>query len=180
MRLSRFIPTLLIGTKKQNDFSGFKMAAKHDKKGRSNRTLAPFIALERYLIASPAWQSLSPVGRCAFLELLLIYNGSNNGRIALSARTLAKRLRISRATATRAIEQLEDRGFIETTRRGGFNLKTGVRRATEWRLTMYTCNIAGERPSKNFMKWQNGKIHFAASPESHNGFISEPSNEIAK
>ena len=142
------------------------MAQKQNRTGRSKRTLSPFIHLERYLMASPAWQSLSLAGRCVFLELLLIYNGSNNGRIALSARTLEKRLPISRATATRALRDLVDRGFIEATRPGGFNLKSGQRRATEWRLTMYQCNLTGDRPSKKFMRWEAGKIHFTASPES--------------
>lgn len=156
------------------------MARKHDRTGRSKQKLSPFIALERYIKASPAWQSLSLVARCAYIELLDIYSGSNNGRIALSARSLAERLPISRATATRALQDLTDRGFIEVTREGAFSLKSGLRRATEWRLTRYHCDLTGQSQSQKFMRWQNGKFHFTASPESHNGFTTGPQHADAK
>lgn len=150
------------------------MAHKHDKKGRSKGRLASFIALERYITAAPAWQSLSLAARCGYLELLDIYNGSNNGTIALSARMLSERLHISRATAARALNDLTARGFIEATRAGGFNLKSGERRSTEWRLNRYKCDLTGQVPSQKYMRWKDGKIYFTASPESHNGLTREP------
>ncbi len=156
------------------------MAQKTNKTGRSKGTFSPFIALERYIKASPAWQSLSLAARCAYWELLDIYSGSNNGRIALSARGLAERLPVSRATAARALLELTNRGFIETTRPGGFNLKTGARRASEWRLTRFRCDLTGELPTKKFMQWQDGKFHFTASPESNNGLTREPLNTSTK
>ena len=148
--------------------------AKSNRTGRSSRTLSPFIAMERYILDSPAWLSLLPVERCTYWELLRLYNGSNNGRVALSARSLTERLRISRATAARAFVVLVERGFVEAVRQGGFNLKSGERRATEWRLTCYRCDVTGATPSKAFMRWQEGKIHFSASPQGHNGFTTEP------
>ena len=129
------------------------MASKKDKKGRSKGKLSSFIALERYITASLSWQSLSLAARCGYLELLGIYNGSNNGTIALSARMLSDRLRISRATAARALNDLTARGFIEATRAGGFNLKSGQRRATEWRLNRYKCDLSGQLPSQQYMRW---------------------------
>jgi hypothetical protein len=148
------------------------MAQKHDRTGRSKHE--SFIAFERFIKASQAWQSLSLAARCAYLELLDLHNGKNNGRIALSARGLAGRLPISRATATRALQELVDRGFTEVVRLGGFNCKSGDRRATEWRLTRYRCTVTGNTPSKAFMHWRGNKIHFTASPESHNGLTREP------
>ena len=114
------------------------------------------------------------------MELLDIYSGSNNGRIALSARGLAERLPVSRATAARALLELTDRGFIEITRPGGFSLKSGARRASEWRLTQFRCDLTGELPAKKFMQWQDGKFHFTASPESQNGLATGPLNANAK
>lgn len=38
--------------------------------------------------------------------------------------------------------------------RGGFNLKSGKRRATEWRLTRFTCDATGKLASKTFMNWR--------------------------
>lgn len=156
------------------------MARKHNSTGRSRRQSSPFVPLERYMLRSPAWKSLSPPARCAFIELGNLYDGSNNGKVALSARTLASLLSVSRATATRALAELSSRGFIEAVREGGFNIKTGVRRSTEWRLTTYRCDVTGDRPSKTFMRWQDGKIHFTASPESHYGFTTEPLDQAAQ
>jgi hypothetical protein len=158
-RRQRFPPLCLCLRRQQ-------MPRNHDKTRRSRRKLAPFIALERYITASPAWKSLSLAARCAYLELLALYNGSNNGRIALSARTLASRLPISRATASRALRELEDRGFIEVTRPGGFNLKSGDRRATEWRLNRFFCDATSKAASKAFMRWM--------PPKSNCRFIREP------
>ena len=156
------------------------MARNQDKKGRSRGKLSSFIALERYITAAPAWQSLSLAARCGYMELLDIYNGSNNGTIALSARMLSERLHISRATAARALNELTARGFIEATRAGGFNIKSGERRATEWRLNRYQCNLTGQVPSQQYMRWKDGKILFTVSPESHSGLTREPQTANAQ
>jgi hypothetical protein len=155
------------------------MPQKADKTGRSKRQLSSFIALERFVKSSPAWQSLSLVARSAYWELLDLYNGGNNGRIGLSARGLADRLPISRATATRAFRELIEHGFIEAVHRGGFNLKRGERRATEWRLTRFMCDATGKPPTKAFMNWRP-KIYSTASPESHNGFTRGPPSPVTK
>jgi DNA-binding transcriptional regulator YhcF (GntR family) len=156
------------------------MANKHNKKGRSKGKLSSFIALERYITASPAWQSLSLTARCSYLEVLDIYNGGNNGTIALSARMLSERIHISRATAARALNDLTARGFIEATRLGSFNVKSGQARATQWRLNRYKCDRTGQLPSQQYMRWREGKIHFAVSPGSHNGLTREPLNASAQ
>ncbi len=150
------------------------MARTHNYTGRSRRKLSPFVALERYMLKSPAWQSLSPVARSAFIELGMVYDGGNNGRIAMSARTLAERLPISRATATRALAELTEKGFLDPVRLGGFNIKSGAKRATEWRMTCHRCDVSGDKPARTFMRWEAGRIHFTASPESHCGFTREP------
>ena len=86
---------------------------KADKKGRGGNTLSSFIAIERYEKHSAAYVSLSPVAKCAYVELLDLYNGSNNGKIALSIRGLAAKLKVGKSTADRAFSELEDRGFVE-------------------------------------------------------------------
>ena len=149
------------------------MANKHDATGRSRSKLTPFIALERYIMASPAFRSLSLPARAAYLEMLNLYSGSNNGRIAMSANLLCGKLNAGRATAGRALMELEAKGFLVSIRKGGFNMKSGVRRASEWRLTNYRCDLTGERPAKTFMRWQADKIHFAVSSESKSGLTTE-------
>lgn len=131
------------------------MTRKHNRTGRT-RT-ASFAMLPHYVLNSPAWRSLSLAGRAAFIELLGLYVPGRNGRMAMSARTLAERLPISRATAARALHELADRGFIRAMRLGGFNMKAGTGRATEWALTLHRCDLTGEAASKSFMQWQNEK-----------------------
>ena len=52
-----------------------------NKTGRSKGKLASFVALERYLIMSPAWRALKPLPRAAYVELALCYDGKNNGNL---------------------------------------------------------------------------------------------------
>ena len=86
---------------------------------------------------------------------------------------MAGKLATGRATANRALLELESKGFMESMRRGGFNMKSGSRRATEWRLTCYRCDVTGDRPAKTFMLWQTGKIHFAVSSQSNSDLTTE-------
>jgi DNA-binding transcriptional MocR family regulator len=149
------------------------MTRKHNHTGRS-KTSSHFVMLEHYLLNSRAWRSLSLAARCAFIEMARQYAPGRNGRIVMSARMLAETLPISRATAARALQDLESRGFIQAVRVGGFNMKAGLRRATEWRVTLHKCDVTNETASKAFLRWQDGKFHFTVSPESHPGLTREP------
>ena len=99
-----------------------------------------------------AWRALSLPARAAFIELARIYNGRNNGTIAMSARALAERLRLSKDTAARALTELETKGFVERVKPGSFNWKQ--RHATEFGLTLYRCDVTQSIPSKAFMRWE--------------------------
>jgi DNA-binding transcriptional MocR family regulator len=93
------------------------------------------------------------VARSAYVELKSRYAGpgSNNGRIFYSLRELAEALGVSKMTAQRALEKLQDRGFIVCMKRGAFSYK--VRHATEWRLTEHQCDVTGNLPTKDFARW---------------------------
>jgi hypothetical protein len=123
------------------------MPRRHNNKGRS--TIDRFVALPYWMLQSPAWRSLSPVARSVFIELAAIYNGSNNGRIALSARDAAERARCSKNTAARTFAELIQKGFIDLCSRGHFDRKTP--HAAEYRLTIHACDRTGERASRRFM-----------------------------
>src|SRR5206468_4901344 len=84
-------------------------------------------------------------------EIARIYDGTNNGRLALSVRDAAKRCRIAKDTASRAFRELQERGFIECMKQGGFSCK--IRHAAEWRVLEHTCDVTGRLPEKNFMRW---------------------------
>jgi DNA-binding IclR family transcriptional regulator len=89
------------------------------------------------------------VARCVFLELAALYNGGNNGFLALSARDAAERVGCSKNTAGRAIAELCQKGFVEVAQRGHFDRKS--RHASEYRLTLYECHKTGQRASRPFM-----------------------------
>jgi hypothetical protein len=119
------------------------------KQGRKS-TGPPFVQLYKYMLRCPAWFSLSPTAKAAYVQLALRYDGVNNGMIALSARTLAHELHCSSATAARALIELEDAGFIETVKQGRFARRN--RKASEYRLTVFRCDATGELPTKKFMQ----------------------------
>jgi len=84
-------------------------------------------------------------------EIARAYDGRNNGRIGLSVRQAAERCNIAKDTASRAFKDLEERGFVDCVTRGAFSRKS--MHATEWRLTWWPCDVAGELPSKRFLNW---------------------------
>ncbi len=150
------------------------MGSKTNKTGRTKGQHSFFVALELFLMATPAWRSLSMAARVAYVEIAALYDQSNNGRLALSARQLAARMPISKATAHRALQELAAKGFIVATKPSGFNMKTGERRATEWRLTRYRCDVTGDIATKAFLLWKPDQLHFTVSPQAHTGLMTEP------
>lgn len=142
------------------------MVNRQNKKGRSKGNLCDFVAIERYIMRSFAWRSLTPVARAVYQEVGFHYSGDNNGRIVISVRGIAASLGISKDTAARALRDLEERGFIETTKRGAFSLKQ--RHASEFRMTAFKCDTTGALPSKKFMRWQP-EIQNTVRPQGPNG-----------
>lgn len=126
------------------------MANRHNKTGRSKTE--PFLKLTWFMLESPAWRSLTPAARAIYIELAKLYNGRNNGWLALSVRDAAQRCRVNKDTAAKALAELQAAGFVECVTPGGFTRK--VRHATEWRLTGERCDKTGALPSKAFMRWR--------------------------
>ena len=125
---------------------------KTNKTGRGINALSDFIGLERYIVNSLAYRSLKPIARAAYIEVCYCYDGSNNGRIQMSARTLGERLGVDKATAARALQELIAKGFIQVAKKSAFNVKS--KQCSEYRLTAFSCAVTGSLPSKNFMRWQ--------------------------
>ncbi len=152
------------------------MASKKNRKGRSTAKLSAFVALEHYMLNSPAWLSLPPPARSAFIAIAKIYNGQNNGRLAMSGRMIEKLMPVSRQTGVRALKELCMRGFIEIVTPCGFNMKSGAGRATEFRLTCHKCDVTQQLPSKAFMRWKPNTKN-AASPKRQVGLTTHPTAE---
>lgn len=122
------------------------MSSKHKRKGKSK-----FIMIDAYVKRSAAWRALTPIERNAYIEVKWRYDGTNNGRIGLGCRELADELGMGRDTGNRALDGLQEKGFITKAKGSAFNVKN--RAVTEWRLTEYPCDVTGELPTKDFMRW---------------------------
>ena len=116
---------------------------------------ARHVRLYHFVLNSPAWLLLSTQARAVYIEIARLYNGSNNGRLALSVRSAAQRCRIAKDTAARSFQELQDRRFIECMTKGAFDYK--IRHATEWRLAEYTCDVTCRLPDRNFMRYDHRK-----------------------
>jgi hypothetical protein len=122
--------------------------AKTNKTGRS-KCSGRYVQLHEYIERSYAWSRLSPLARCAWLAFGFAFNGSNNGRISMSTRTMADRIGCSSSHAARAIKELCQWGFVDLTKASDFGKR---KRAAEYRLTHLRCDLTGSVPSKRFMR----------------------------
>jgi DNA-binding MarR family transcriptional regulator len=134
------------------------LSSKYKRKGKSK-----FIMIDGYVKRCLAWQALTPVERNAYIEVKWRYDGTNNGRIGLGARELAAELGMGKSTASDALNSLQKYGFICVSKPSAFHIKN--RTATEWRLTEYGCDVTGDLPSKEFMRWQPTKKQQSAPPD---------------
>ena len=125
-----------------------------------------FIQLEHDLMHTVAWQSLPAMAVCILIYIWSLHNGRNNGEIICSIRMLERRFGIGRRRAIDNLRVLENRGFLVSTRRGSFLVKTGsfIGRATTWRLTMESCN--GKPATHEYRAWtppNKGKINTSST-----------------
>jgi len=126
------------------------MSSKWKRKGGKKH-----VQLYEFMMKSAAWEDLTPVERQLYVELKRVYDGRNNGRIALSCRDAGDRLQIGKSSAARAFEKLQSNGFIAVAKQGAFSVKLKV--ATEWRLTEYKCDVTGELPTREWQNWRPEK-----------------------
>ena len=96
-----------------------------------------FARLDHRLLESAAYRSLSPNARAVLVELTRMDNGSNNGSLWLSVRDAAALMGVANTkTASAALGELQDMGFIVMTKDAHFRVKAAdTSRARCWRLT---------------------------------------------
>jgi hypothetical protein len=127
--------------------------------GRSEES-AHHVRLYGRHMASPAWRSLSPVARCLYVELKLLYVGTNNGKLFLSVRVAAERINVAKTTAGLAFKELEKRGFIRLAKPSSFNMKATGRRCVKlylprgghrfWSRAAYRLGYACQREDRMY------------------------------
>jgi hypothetical protein len=125
------------------------------RRRRRGQKFLQHVRLHHWVLDTEAYRSLPAEARSLLVELMRIYNGSNNGRIALGVREAGELCLCSKNTAARAFQQLEDRGFIRCQTTSSFTYK--VRRAKEWCLTEFRNDVEGQAPTKEFTRWRQQK-----------------------
>jgi hypothetical protein len=125
------------------------------KRHRRRESYDRFIALPHWMLKSAAWRTMSPNAKAILIHIWERHNGQNNGAISYSVRE-AGDIGLSRMQASRALQDLTERGFLVATRQSAFNLKT--KEARLWRITAEGAD--GSPATKEFMSWK-------ADPRSH-------------
>ena len=120
-----------------------------------NRGGGQFVRLDHDLIMSPAWEGLSTQARAVLIQVAKRYNGRNNGTLGASVRDMATECRINKNTASKALGELIDAGFLELAQAGSFSFKK--RHAAEYRLTWEKCDMTGHRGTRAWKAKNSGQ-----------------------
>jgi hypothetical protein len=92
------------------------------------------VSIPEHLFCNPAYRALVPVERCLLTELLAVAKRIGTEMpLNISVRWAAEMCGVSKSHATRAMSELEARGFIVSIRRGEKRQRSGF--ASAWRLT---------------------------------------------
>jgi len=123
-----------------------------NKKGR-NTGDGQYAALSYDMLTSAAFRSLSGSAVKVYFELRTRFHGpQTNGKMHFGLAEAQRNLKLGRATIVRALDELEDKGFIVCTRRGQWY----GRLASEWAIT--DKGIAGELPTNAWRRWHPGAV----------------------
>lgn len=128
--------------------------AKVDKQGRNVNGWGRFARLDHSIMASPAYRSLTPLSRSLLFEFISLENSKNNGSLWLSVRDAAARCGVvDLMTASRAIDDLVQKGFIAMTKNAYFSIKSSEKsRARCWRLTWLPV-VGVSVPTNEWQQW---------------------------
>ncbi len=119
------------------------------------RNAPRFARLYHWEMDCPAYWALSCYARALLLEVRKRYNSANNGQISMAVREAAGLLNCHRDTAAKALQELQDKGWICATQKGNFDWKTKV--ATKWRITNEPIGLGIDTPAtKEYMRWKPG------------------------
>jgi len=116
--------------------------------GKGRNDTEQYLKLSYQMVRSPAWRSLSGPAVKVFLELRTRFNGANNGKLSLSLDEGTRVLGIGKMTVSRALGELQEKGFIAKTKQGFWY----GRMATEYAVT--DKSLRGEPPTHAWRHWR--------------------------
>jgi hypothetical protein len=102
------------------------------------------------MMRSPAYRDLSATARCLLDELLLRFNGHNNGSIFLEVRQAAKMINCGKNTIARSFYELAEHGFIKLSEESSWQ----QRKAREWWITC-VYQPDGREPTNDWQRWES-------------------------
>lgn len=108
-----------------------------------------FTPIYHHILKSPAFRALTPKARCLLLELQYREFPNRNGRIGFSENDAAKSLGCAPNTASKAFQELIDKGFVERSFDGDYT--RGL--ASEWILTYLP--YKGREPTNDWRNWKS-------------------------
>jgi hypothetical protein len=154
------------------------MPKTHLNNGRSNKPES-FIRIPKWINDCGVWrQRLSPTDRNVWIEAVAVYNGRNNGYLALPCRAIADKIGVSHHTVARSLNNLVTFGFIEISKKSTFSQKD--RQASEYRLTHLYCDKTHTQPSNLFMHLGKGKNSSTSALHSSVGETVVPDSSVGE
>jgi hypothetical protein len=120
---------------------------------RKRKSMGPFVAVPKAIMATPAWRAMSLGGRLLWIELRgwLRNDGLNNGRMFLACRSAAKAIGTkSKSSIVRWYAENEHYGFLRKTSEGFLGVD-GRGIAAHYRFTDLAYGT--HPPTRDFEKW---------------------------
>lgn len=88
------------------------------KDRKQKKSSERFIRIPFWVMDMPAWKKLSFSSRALIQDVLMQYNGKNNGKLVLCEKALKPRGWTSTTTVTKCKRELIEHGFMVETRKG--------------------------------------------------------------
>lgn len=115
--------------------------------GAPSNQSVPFMAMPLALYRGAAFKALKPSELAVLIYILSKYNGSNNGKLAVSIRCIKENCHIGTDNALKCIGSLRDKGLISI--QTEFPIQQ--RMATEYCLNWLKNDVTGE--SAKYVDW---------------------------
>lgn len=135
------------------------------QKDQRKKKYRHFTIMFRDVMETPAWKNLTSTAQAIYLWLRLEWKGksnNNNGKISLSCRQAAAKMGVTPTTASRAIRELQAKGFLVVTQSSYLGTQ-GKARLQLYELTEIP--IAGSTVARHlYASWKEGHDYEVISP----------------
>ena len=114
-----------------------------------NDTVGFYFEMPLALGDDPDWLDLCANAKVLFMHLCWLYDGTNNGRIAMSVEDAMYYLNCTNKTASNALYDLQERGFIKWIRASDCDKASSFWRPSKENGTLISHEIYAKNQAKN-------------------------------